>query len=476
MTSPPALPFLVLLCAASCSVTVYGCRKEAPHEIVKPGRNQAGSGGGNRPGGSRPDAGTGDSRADGAVESGGDGAAASGDAGRGGAAKPRPGEGKAGEGAGGEGEAPIETPPFTKIGLLKAAGQCAMDQYSEFEARAGELVDAARALRENPGGDRLQAARDAWLAANAAWQRAELFRFGPAAVSMDPGGQNLRDQIYIFPLINRCLIDQHIVSQVYADALGASLANARGMGALEYLLFNESSGNACSSSININVSGTWAALGEDELASRRAAYAAAAAEDVLAHAQELVRAWDPDQGNFYAVLVEPGKNGSVFAIDQDALNALSNALFYAEKEMKDLKLGAPLGLVPECGNMQSGGTCPDAVEMRFARVSAESLRENLRGLRRIFQGCGPSDSGLGFDDWLVAVGAGELTERMIAAIADAERAVDDLDGKLEDVIVSDVPKVRAIHTAVKAFTDALKTEFVTVLNLDVPMSLVGDND
>lgn len=95
---------------------------------------------------------------------------------------------------------------------------------------------------------------------------------------------------------------------------------------------------------------------------------------MLAHATELVRAWDPDAGNFYAALVEPGENGSVFDIDQDALNALTNGIFYAEKEVKDLKLGAPLGLVPECGNMQSGGTRPDAVEARYARVSAENLR------------------------------------------------------------------------------------------------------
>ncbi len=434
-------------------VLVLGCRKEPRAEIVKPPTRDNGS-----PSPSpRPDA---------AVPGQSDGGEMRADAGRG-----MGGTGNEGT-AGTQPEPPVER--FTKLGLLQAAAACALGHYRDFETRAVALAEAAQASAE-AGGTSLGAAREAWLAANATWQRAELFRVGPAAASSDPGGQNLRDQIYFFPYTNRCLIDQGIVAQKYADTPALSAA-ARGMSALEYLLFYDGPDNACGAAVRINAQGTWAGLSTEELAQRRAAYAAAAAADVVARVRALIAAWEPDHGNFMAMMTEPGADGSVFATDQDALNALSNALFYIEQDVKDWKLGTPLGIAPECVNTAAGGNCPESVEALYARVSKENIRENLTGLRQLFQGCGPEFTGLGFDDWLHAIGADDLATRMRDAIGVAERATDSLDAPLEDAVASDPAKVREVHAGVKNFTDLLKVEFVSVLNLDVPMSSVGDND
>jgi predicted lipoprotein len=246
------------------------------------------------------------------------------------------------------------------------------------------------------------------------------------------------------------------------------------MSALEYLLFDADTDNACLSGIDINSNGGWAALGSDEIKARRAAYAAAASSDVLARAHTLLEAWQPSDGEFYAKFTHPGGSGAVFDIDQDALNAASNAMFYVEQELKDWKLGWPLGLTPDCANAPD--TCPTAVESRYANVSTDHLRQNLIGFRRVFQGCGANGSGLGFDDWLEKVGAGELSTRMLAALDGAAQAVDELDPPLEQAIVSDPAKVRVVHTAVKVLTDLLKTDFVSVLNLELPMGSEGDND
>ena len=80
---------------------------------------------------------------------------------------------------------------------------------------------------------------------------------------------------------------------------------------------------------------------------------------------------------------------------------------YAAVQLKDDKLGTPLGLSEECPAM----TCPDRVESRFARVSTANLQANLRGFRRLFQGCGENGAGIGFDDWLREVGNGNLADR-----------------------------------------------------------------
>ena len=454
-------------------VFALGCHKEPRAEIVKPptrtGNNPTPSG--------RSDASTAGDR-DGGMMLADGGNAGSGARDGGGDDQAKPAEGSSGTGsegaAGDEPQPPIETPPFTKLGLLQAAASCALDHYRAFETRAVALAEAAQAAADG-GGTSLGDARSAWLAANQSWQRAELFRVGPAAASTDPGGQNMRDQIYFFPYTNRCLINQGILDQTYTDTPALS-ATARGMSALEYLLFYDGPDNACSPSFTINTRGTWAALSSEELARRRAAYAAAVAADVVERVRALIAAWEPDHGNFEAKLTEPGKNGSPFPTDQDALNALSNAIFYVEQEVKDWKLGTPLGIAVECTNMATGGNCPEAVETLYARVSKENIRENLTGLREIFQGCGPGFSGLGFDDWLGAIGAEDLATRMLDAISAAESATDGLDVPLEDGVVSEPAKVRTVHAGVKMFTDLLKGEFVSLLNLDVPMSSLGDND
>ena len=116
------------------------------------------------------------------------------------------------------------------------------------------------------------------------------------------------------------------------------------------------------------------------------------------------------------------------------------------------------------------------MESRFTSNSLAYLRENLLGFRRLFQGCGSEYAGIGFDDWLRDAGAGELADRLLANLAGVEVALGGVSGSLAQALVQDRASVLAIHTAVKAVTDDLKTEFVTVLNLELPAATEGDND
>jgi hypothetical protein len=43
-------------------------------------------------------------------------------------------------------------------------------------------------------------------------------------------------------------------------------------------------------------------------------------------------------------------------------------------------------------------------------------------------------------------------------------------------LISDLAAVQAAHAAIKAITDNMKSQFVTVLNLSVPQTGAGDND
>ncbi|WP_394823155.1 imelysin family protein [Pendulispora albinea] len=361
-----------------------------------------------------------------------------------------------------------------KSTLLLASADCALARYRHVDGVARAFQEAARAWGQDPANDSLRAtARTAWRTVIDDWQETELFRFGPAARSTSPGGKNLRDPIYPWPLVSRCKMDEQIVDQAYArPGFGTSLVTGRGLSAYEYLAFYDGSDNGCSASSPINANGTWRALDAEELRRRKAQYAAAVAEDVLSNIDGLVRAWDPAQGNFHREVATAGGGSKTFALDQDALNAINEAIFYIELQVKDLKLAIPLGISTACEK----ASCPEAVESLFAHVSKEHIKANLRGFRRLFQGCADDGTGIGFDDWLREVGAADLADRMLAALARVEASLDAVETSFDEALANSPGKLQAVYTALKALTDSMKTEFVTVLNLELPKGSEGDND
>ena len=377
-------------------------------------------------------------------------------------------------GASAELEPEIPDEPFSKAALLRQAADCAVARYADFEGHAQAFDAAAQANLDAPSDASSLDVQHAWLAANASWQVAEIFRFGPAARSadQDPGAAELRDQIYAWRFGGRCPVETALADRVYAAPnFATSLINNRGLGAAEYLLFYPGTDNGCPEYSAINLKGIWATLGPNEILDRKRAYAAAVAASILSNAQKLVSAWDPAQGNFRKQLTEPG-SGSVYANEQAALNAVFNGIFYIEKEVKDYKLGIALGVSSECVS----GLCPESLESQYARVSTANIKQNYQGFRRLFQGCGGKFSGLGFDDWLGAVGSSDLRARMLSALDSAQVAIDALDPPIEVSITTHTDRVWAVYRALKVLTDLLKSEFVTVLDLELPAGAGSDND
>lgn len=359
---------------------------------------------------------------------------------------------------------------FTKAALLEEIADCAVGLTADFEARATALRSATAAHAAAPDATTLAAAQSAWREAAAVWQELEVFRFGPGASRMAPGGLGLRDQIYGWPLVNACKIDEQLVSRAYAEPSFAttSLINARGLGALERLLFYAGASNACSQFSAINADGSWAALSLDELALRRRDYAAVVADAIATRAAELRQAWSPSGGDFRGAFAGAGAGSTVYATEQVALNVVSDALFYLEVEVKDLKLARPIGL-RDCADPP----CLELVESQWAQASTAHLRGNLRGFGKLFAGCG---GGLGFDDWLSAAGAGDLGVRMSSSLALAIRTFDELSEPLDVALARDPKALDGPYAVVKGVTDPLKTEMTGVLDLALPMTVEGDND
>lgn len=355
--------------------------------------------------------------------------------------------------------------------------------YTEFVTKAEALHVAssawAEALRASPSetGVAPDEVRDAWREAMTVWQRAEVMVVGPAAPQgTRTGGRGVRGEIYSWPTVNSCRVDQNVVSGDYAQAnfFNTQLVNGYGLDALEYLVFNESPGNTCQPRIPINDQGSWNALGDAEVWQRRADYAAATSAHLVTTAKALLAAWTNEEDGFLKQFEKAGLAGSDYATAAEALDDVFAGMFFVDLVVKDVKLAVPTGIDRSCADV-----CPESLESQWARHSGENVRANLEGLQLLFLGGAPGDEAngetYGFDDLLIEMNAGDLARTLGDAIANGIASAEAL-GSMEDALTTDPDAVRALHDAVKAVTDELKTRFVTVLNLKVPQEGAADND
>ncbi len=370
---------------------------------------------------------------------------------------------------------PQDTAPAqdTRAQLLEdVAARVIHPTYARVTDAAAALETAAQAWAEAPSPTTQAAAQAAFKDVALTWQEAEVFQIGPAGVQGTvAGGQGLRDAIYSWPLTNPCRVDQVLVDGDYADldALAQEQINVLGLDALEHLLYPDGDGNACPPNSRINRDGLWGALSSAERDQRRAAYGYALAQLLRRDAQTLRDAW-AEGGAWRQEFTRAGDGSAAYPTRQAALNALSDALFYIEKEARDMKLAQPAGLMG-CDT----DTCPEALEAPRSRLSRDLLLANLRGFQAVFLGGPPEDHGVGFDDLLRAVGADDVAADMEDALTRSIAAIAALP-PLEDALTSELERVRAAFLILQELTTLLKTDFITVLDLELPQRAEGDND
>lgn len=360
-----------------------------------------------------------------------------------------------------------ELPADLAAVLAQVGAGVVIPPLDRFVDDADALVEAAAAWSDAPdSADARAAAQAAWWSAMATWQVAEVMQIGPAGSTLYGvvGGEDLRDELYSWPTVNDCRVDQVTVEAGWdaADFFSANLVTSYGLDALERLLFVEGDDNACPLQASINTEGSWAALGAEGRQANRAAYAAAVAAGVHADAVELRSRWD----DFDVLIADPLAADSPYTDGQQALNAIFDALFYVEATTKDRKVAQPLGLV-ECAT----DVCPDDAESVLSGGSTTWIAANLEGFRAMFTG----GEGQGLDDLLDSRGHGDLATDILAAL-DVAEGVAATTGPIDLTVVSDVASVQSLHDAIKGLTDLLKGDLATVLSLEIPTEASGDND
>lgn len=322
-------------------------------------------------------------------------------------------------------------------------------------------------------------AESAWQDLMAAIQQTELHILGPAAEN----NSNLRNRLNAFnsAALSTCGIDGSVIlaSQDSNFDVADRSINQRGIGSIEYLLFNANLNHTCPS--QITTTATWNSLPEDDRKRLRCDYALQIAQDVSVTADVIVDAWSSSGGDYRSTFTNPNNLA-------ESLEALSDALFYLDIEVKDEKVGIPTGINSACTSF----ACPEGVESPFTENSLENIRNNLVAFQQMLVG----GSGLGFDDIIQQAGVPELNDSFDASVSQAIAIIDGAAASLRDdtAAITDANDAAAcandaanpsepgtfsacrLAGALKLITDDLKVGFVAAVAVDLPDRAQSDND
>ncbi len=344
-------------------------------------------------------------------------------------------------------------------------------------AESGDEPAAALAQR---------AAEERWTRTMLLFHQMDAAPVGPAS---DNGG-TLGQQIYGWPDFNACGIDLEMVKYATTGkAPGSLIYTLKGLGALEYLLFEKSLSTQCNRSNPRNQPAVeWTTKDPRRKWLDRATFATVVAADLVEQARKLEAAWDPQGANFAKVLID----GSRYRSLREATNALSDSLFAIE-DIKDRRLGRPLGLHKDCTNPER--KCVDKVEHPWSGLALKAIVARLGGLLAVVRGGRRANApGFGLDDLLTDSGHAQVGAdfaRQVQEAYDRAHAVDGL-GALADQITAmkkeDLDRCRnsadaqapvpvcALFQDIRNLNVFVKTEFLSVLSLRAPPKFQGDND
>jgi uncharacterized protein len=312
------------------------------------------------------------------------------------------------------------------------------------------------------------AAQIQWKSTMNVWQQLEVMQVGPAGSSLKfIAGQDLRDEIYSWPTINACRIDQKTADMSWQESnyFEDNLVNAYGLDAIEHLLFGGSD-SICPSQVNPIANGSWAELGPDGVERNRVQFALVLVEDIKTQIDSLQDLWADDGGDFSNQLTV-SDDASPYESREQALNQVYNALFYLETSTKDKKLAIPLGYT-ECVD----DVCLDSLEGMVSERSLDSIVANIEGFKLLFTG----GEGTGFDDVLTDLGHGDLTTQILTDVDTTIALAQDFEEPLKTALVNDYERVEAFYDSLSLVTTALKVDMATILHVEIPQEASGDND
>jgi predicted lipoprotein len=293
--------------------------------------------------------------------------------------------------------------------------------YAALSQQADSLNDKIELLCKQPSAASLDASRDAFVAAVAAWSKVEILRFGPIATDHryerifywpDPKGLGRRQ-------IEKALSEQD-ESVTQPDALPAKSVALQGLPALEYLLYGD---------------GAEALLTPSDGGAFRCAFASSVATNIDRIARAVAEGWREGAASSKAFLTP--KPGSLYRTSKEVILELFKSFTSGIELVRDQKLGKPLGASPEQAR-------PKLAPFWRSGLSLSNAIGNLEGVRTLFA-----------DGGLAQIVADESPGVENSVLFDLNHAIDvlqDIGEPMDEVVEDDAlrGKIEALRVSLKS--------------------------
>lgn len=315
---------------------------------------------------------------------------------------------------------------FDRNALLASLGSVVfVPSYATLADATATLHTATATFCETPSQATLDAAQLAFMDAHAALVRTEAFAFGPymtvsnppeTAINFWPARPNLADDV---------------LSGTEPITL-LSLPNAKkGFPILDYLLFDPVGGDGA----------VLAAFTDGGTGARRCSYVDVVTEDLAMRTAALHTEWAAPDG-FAAQLATAGVTSTLYRASQQAIGDVLERVVFTLEDMRDMKLGVPLGLSTD--NLAH----PELVEVPYSARSFEALFADLESVEVVFTGDYAGVPGIGLSEWLVTRDA-ELDAAVHAQIGVVRAAILAFDVSLAEALEGDREALVALHAELR---------------------------
>lgn len=317
--------------------------------------------------------------------------------------------------------------------LTNLADNVILPEYEQLLSDAEVLLSSIKTIEAEQATEaNLLSAQEAFESVQLNWQRCAPFELGPAA------DENLRRTLNTFPA-DTTQIERNIREGILDLSLAVN-SDAKGLPALDYLLFGPKSGLENMSDARIQQLLINAELIQEELQLVFEQWS-------TAYRDEFVKNLGNDVGS--------------------SLGQLVNELNYEFELVKNARVGIPLG------KKSLGVPQKEKVEAVYAQLSMECIKAAVEAQKRIFSGA----EGLGLDDYLDHLDARYSDQKLSDAILEHyDQVLSDaasITGTLPDAITNDANKVETLHTSLQNLVVLIKTDMPSQLGVQITYQ---DND
>ena len=321
--------------------------------------------------------------------------------------------------------------------LTEIAEAHVLPTLAQLETAMEGLETAATDFVQQPNMTHLETTQNAWRRAMEYWSEVEMLYFGP-------GREN-----YLYIQLDNTPTDPFYIERVIQDttlidsaAIQTRSSYTKGLGAIEYLLFEGNTGAA-------NLLPQYQTA-PDRL--RRQAYLLSTIQYTKGLVQTLHHGWRPEGDNYAQTLSQATDDGTT-----GGLSRYSNAIIHISQTMARKKIGKPLG-------KESPTIDPSLVESPYAAHTYAIIAHNLAGIAAIFGQLEEQRLGAFLTH---QTGSPTATERILDQLEITQQLLEQRTASLQQDLQTDPTAVEALYQAHKTLHELIRSELSMAFSITV---------